>query len=211
MARKFEVRRDVEVDATPEEVWEAIATGPGIDSWFMGRTQVDPGERGSVRTTFGAYEPECTVTAWEPLERLAYRTAADEYEAMPLGNELFFATLVEYLTHFAGRTATPLTAFGPPVADWDEAWALLHGALGLVEPVGAGDRARLAAHGLTPTDGVVYFVNADTLAVRTGDALYRFLRGFHGPMVAGHHLFATDVDPEQATRAWQSWLTQLFA
>ena len=31
MAHPFEVRKDIEVDATPEQVWEAIATGPGID------------------------------------------------------------------------------------------------------------------------------------------------------------------------------------
>jgi len=31
-------RRDlsIEVPGTPEEVWEAIATGPGISSWFVG-------------------------------------------------------------------------------------------------------------------------------------------------------------------------------
>jgi hypothetical protein len=49
------------------------------------------------------------------------------------------------------------------------------------------------------------------LGVRTGDALYRFLRGFRGPMVVSHHLFAEDVDQEQAEQAWQSWLTRLFA
>ena len=37
------------VHATPEEVWQAIATGPGIDSWFMGRNEVEPGEGGRPR------------------------------------------------------------------------------------------------------------------------------------------------------------------
>src|SRR5437870_13125684 len=36
MAHRFEITKDLEVGATPEEVWEAIATGPGMDSWFMG-------------------------------------------------------------------------------------------------------------------------------------------------------------------------------
>jgi hypothetical protein len=30
-------------------VWEAIATGPGLDSWFMGRNEVEPREGGTVR------------------------------------------------------------------------------------------------------------------------------------------------------------------
>ena len=29
------VQLEVEVPGTPEEVWQAIATGPGISSWFM--------------------------------------------------------------------------------------------------------------------------------------------------------------------------------
>lgn len=31
--RRIEV--EVEVPVTPEEAWEAIATGPGITAWFM--------------------------------------------------------------------------------------------------------------------------------------------------------------------------------
>jgi hypothetical protein len=31
---------EVEVAGTPEEVWEAIATGPGVSSWFV-PTEVD--------------------------------------------------------------------------------------------------------------------------------------------------------------------------
>lgn len=29
------VQVEVEVPGTPEEVWRAIATGPGISSWFV--------------------------------------------------------------------------------------------------------------------------------------------------------------------------------
>ena len=38
MAHPFELTDEIEVDATPEEVWNAIATGPGVDAWFMGRS-----------------------------------------------------------------------------------------------------------------------------------------------------------------------------
>ena len=29
------VQAEVEVPGTPEQVWQAIATGPGISSWFV--------------------------------------------------------------------------------------------------------------------------------------------------------------------------------
>lgn len=247
MSHDFEVRHDAEVDATPEQVWDAIATGPGIDSWFMGRTEVEPGTGGIVRTAFGGYAPEHTVTAWAPQERFAYRTREgddgrfvayeflvegragratvvrvvtsgflpgddweDEYDAMTKGTDLFFRTLVEYLDHFTGRTATPISAFGPPVARWEDAWTTLRDELGLAQPVTTGDPVQCSLEGIEPIDGVVYAVNPHTLGIRTDDALYRFLQGFHGPMVASHHLFRDDVDPDATERAWESWLTRRF-
>ncbi len=242
MGRQFEAEERVEVPATPEQVWEAIATGPGIDSWFMGNNEVTPGE--SVRMAFGGYTPSHTVTAWEEGTRLAYggdrepdgryiayefliegRAGgstvlrmvtsgflpgddwADEFEAMQAGGAMFFATLTAYLTHFAGRTATPVTVFGPEIPDWDKGWAALHAELGL-----DGDRARIQLDGST-VDGVVYFTNAQTLGIRTPDALYRFFRGFQGGMVAMHHLFS-DASPSgtsHADRAWQRWLDRVFS
>lgn len=38
MAHPLELKHEIEVYA-PEEVWDAIATGPGMDSWFMGRNE----------------------------------------------------------------------------------------------------------------------------------------------------------------------------
>src|SRR4051812_48489930 len=61
----------VEVPGTPEEVWRAIATGPGITSWFVPH-EVDEHEGGGVRTDFGAGfgEESARVAAWEPPHRL---------------------------------------------------------------------------------------------------------------------------------------------
>lgn len=247
MGHEFERREQAELDATPEQVWEAIATGPGISSWFMGRNEVRPGPEGSVRTIFGGYTPELAVSAWDPPHRFAYggdpaedgrfiayefliegRGAAStvlravtsgflpgddwetEYDAMTKGDAMFFRTLVQYLTHFAGRTATPITAFGPPVPDWHRAWALLRNELGLSGTASAGDRVGFSRAGLPAVDGVVYYVNPDTLGVRTSDALYRFLRGFRGPMIASHNIFA-EIDQAETERAWRYWLNRVFA
>jgi len=248
MGRPFENRSEAEVPASPDEVWAAIASGPGIDSWFMGRSEVQPGPDGTVRTVFGEYAPELGVTAWEPDRRFAYRSGeapdgrfiayefliegraggstvlrtvtsgflpgddwAEEFEAMILGGEMYFRTLVEYLTYFAGRFAVPVTAFGPPGTTWARDRALLCRALGLPEDPGPGDRATLAPNGTRPVEGVVYFTNAHTIGVRTQDALYRFLRGFAKPPIAAHHLFAEETDPAQAARVWEAWLNRTLA
>jgi uncharacterized protein YndB with AHSA1/START domain len=99
MPHEFEIRSEVELDATPEQVWEAIATGPGIDSWFMGRNQVEPYEGGKARMAIGDLASEKTVTAWEPPRRYASRTAASED-----GSFMAF----EYLVEGRGGGATVL-------------------------------------------------------------------------------------------------------
>jgi hypothetical protein len=133
---------------------------------------------------------------------------ADELEAMTLGTDMHFRTLVEFLTDFAGRFATPVTAYGPPGTDWPRDRALLLRALGLPESPARGDQATFTIDGRQPVEGVVYFTNANTIGIRSKDALYRFRRGFGGPVVAGHHLFAEDADPDQAEREWHAWLGQ---
>jgi uncharacterized protein YndB with AHSA1/START domain len=226
MGKEFETRLDTTVDATPDQVWDAIATGPGISSWFVGRTTIDDGV---VHTRFGDFDmPAGTITASEPPTRFAHRSPtapdgrfvayeylieardrsattlrtvtsgflpgddwADEYEAMQYGTEMFFATLVQYLRYFPGRTATPVIATGPIVTDWPATWRSLYDTLGLDPSPRAGDR--------TADGGEVYFVNPHTLGVRTADALHRYLRGFHGPLVAAHEIFDGDTSPARWT------------
>jgi uncharacterized protein YndB with AHSA1/START domain len=246
MGHEFTQHHEAEVPASPDEVWAAIATGPGIDSWFMGRNEVTAD---AVHTVFGEYAPELPITGRDPARRFAYgsgrapdgrfiayefmiegraggstvlRTVtsgflpgddwADEFEAMTLGGELYFRTLVEYLTYFAGRFARPVTAFGPPAADWARDRLLLCRALGLPPEPKPGDPARLTtATGPAETgaaEGVVYFANAHAIGVRTPDALYRFIRGFGKPVVAMHHLFAADTEPGEPGQTWEAWLSR---
>jgi uncharacterized protein YndB with AHSA1/START domain len=56
---------EVEVPGTPEQVWEAIATGPGVSSWFV-PTDVD--ETAGTRTAhFGpGMDSVSKLTAWDP-------------------------------------------------------------------------------------------------------------------------------------------------
>ncbi len=73
MPHPFEIREDITVEATPEQVWDAIATGPGINSWFMGRTEVEPREGGRVQIEMPGWSSTATVTAWEPGRHFAYQ------------------------------------------------------------------------------------------------------------------------------------------
>lgn len=241
MGHQFAQHHEAEVPASPDEVWAAIATGPGIDSWFMGRNEVTAG---TVRTVFGEYAPELEITESHPAHRFAYRGGqapdgrfiayefliegraggstvlrtvtsgflpgedwAEEFEAMTLGGELYFRTLVEYLTYFAGRFAAPVTAFGPPGPSWTRDRSLLCRELGLAETPQPGDPVRFTGE-IGPADGVVYFANAHAIGVRTPEALYRFMRGFGKPVIAAHHLFAADAEPDQARQAWEAWLSR---
>jgi uncharacterized protein YndB with AHSA1/START domain len=62
----------IEVPGTPEQVWEAIATGPGIACWFV-PAEVEEREGGEIVTHHGPYgDSKGTVTAWEPPRRFAY-------------------------------------------------------------------------------------------------------------------------------------------
>jgi uncharacterized protein YndB with AHSA1/START domain len=62
------VQVEVEVPGTPEEVWQAIATGPGISSWFVPTEfEVRDGKPVAVTLNFGpGMESRSAVTAWDP-------------------------------------------------------------------------------------------------------------------------------------------------
>jgi uncharacterized protein YndB with AHSA1/START domain len=90
MPHEFEIREEITVEATPEQVWAAIATGPGVNSWFMGHTEIEPGEGGRVTITMPGWTNESTITAWEPGRQLAYK--GDEN---PDGTFMAFEYLIE--------------------------------------------------------------------------------------------------------------------
>ena len=133
---------------------------------------------------------------------------ADEFEAMRMGGELYFRTLVEYLTYFAGqarraghrvRPARHELVPGPvPALAASSAWP---------RRPNAGEPLRMNGE-VGSADGVVYFASAHAIGVRSPDALYRFMRGFAKPVIAAHHLFAAGAEPDQARQAWAAWLSR---
>jgi uncharacterized protein YndB with AHSA1/START domain len=247
MGHEFEVRKEIELDATPEQVWEAITTGPGIDAWFMGRTEVEPRQGGTARFTLAGSTEEATVTAWDPPKRFATRSAESddgrfmaqefliegrgqggtvlrlvqsgvlgddwetEYDALNEGWGVYLYKLAEYLKYFRGRTATPIFAAQPQAGDPEQVQAGFRRALGLADQVAEGEKVRVTPDRLAPLEGVVDYRSPTVLGLRTDDGLYRFMAGYDGTAVLGHHLFAEGVDQQATEQAWQAWLTRAFA
>src|SRR5436189_210966 len=66
---RHSVEVETEVPGTPEEVWQAIATGPGISAWFV-PTKLEEREGGALVLDFGpGMVSEGVITAWDPPRR----------------------------------------------------------------------------------------------------------------------------------------------
>lgn len=80
--RRF-VQAEVEVPGTPEEVWQAIATGPGVSSWLMPTTfEESDGKPVAVKMSFGpGMEVRSAVTAWDPPRK--YVAQGESWEGAP--------------------------------------------------------------------------------------------------------------------------------
>jgi uncharacterized protein YndB with AHSA1/START domain len=235
MGTPFEIRREIELDATPEAVWEAIATGPGLAAWFM-PMEIDPdsptvtsherGRRFAIRTpaeadgSFHAFDyrieaagPGSTVLRFSH-SGFTGGDWGDEYDTMTgSGWDMYLHTLSVYLVHFPGRPAQYLEAEGPPASADDAAWPRLLAALGLSDPVKEGTGVRFDLPGVGPVEGVVDYIAPAFVGLRAPFALIRFHgRGRIGmPVAVSQHTYLETFDNHTAQRGWESWLAGVFA
>ncbi len=111
----------VEVPGTPEQVWDAIATGNGITSWFL-PTDVDEREGGAIVLHMGETDSPGTITGWDPPRRLEYEEP--EWAALS-GHDIDSVTplVTEFLVEAqSGGTCVVhvvSSAFGTG-ADWEQ-------------------------------------------------------------------------------------------
>jgi uncharacterized protein YndB with AHSA1/START domain len=135
MAREFEIAREVELPATPEQVWEAVATGEGNEAWLFPNEPIE--QRVGATTPSGT-----TVTACDPPRHFAVQTGEkgsdwfnaveftiearaggtttlryvhsgvftddwdNQFDAVSQHTDFYLHTLGQYLEHFNGRRAT---------------------------------------------------------------------------------------------------------
>ncbi len=84
------IQVEVEVPGTPEQVWEAIATGPGVSSWFV-PAEIEAGADGvptRVVLHFGpGADSVASVTAWDAPRRFAAESRHLGPDAPPFATE----------------------------------------------------------------------------------------------------------------------------
>jgi hypothetical protein len=229
MPGEFEIAKEILLAATPEQVWETIATEAGLAAWFQ-PSPVDPSSD--------------LVVAWQPGRRLAIRIPPapdgsvhafeylieardggkailrfvhsgvmgddwnDEYQSITSGGwDMYLQTLAQYHRYFAGRPAVYFEAAGPASSATPAAWESLIEAL-TREPAQIGAAIRVELVDADPAEGVIDFVSPDFVGLRTPDALIRF----HGRSALGltvavsQHAYTRDIDAERTRMAWESWL-----
>ena len=104
-AGRRSVRVDVEVEGSPEDVWNAIATGPGVSSWFV-PTKFDldaDGRPNKLDCHFGeGMDSHARVTGWEPPARFTAESddfapggpvVATEWNVKPVREETCLVTV----------------------------------------------------------------------------------------------------------------------
>ncbi|HEY0389357.1 MAG TPA: SRPBCC domain-containing protein [Gaiellales bacterium] len=240
MSREFEIRREVELPGTPEQVFAAVATGNGTAGWMFPTGEGAPSQVGEE---FAGHR----VTVLDPPNHFAVRAEGEDgsvnsldyrierrgsgallryvhsgvitddwdtqYDGADRHTDFYLHSLGEYLAHFAGRDVTYVGADGPKEALGPEAFAAVRAALGVREDGAVGDRVDVELPGIGRLRGEVDYLDDMFIGVRADDALYRFYgRGSMGmPVFAGHHLFAPGVDGPAAQAAWEAWLAGVIA
>ncbi|TCK21001.1 SRPBCC family protein [Pseudonocardia endophytica] len=213
MSRRFEIRREVALPATPEQVWRAIATPEGQAAWFMpsepppdAQVESEPPHRLAI-TDGGTTAMEYIVDGRDDgttVLRFVHSGMlsddwGDEFEGMTAaGWDMYLFTLGQYLRHFPDRSAVYAEAEAPAVPGaWDRILAAL------------GDPAEGDTVDATGLAGVVDLRSVHYLGVRTDDALVRFHeRSPIGlPVAVGHHAYSPGTDPATLSTAWAEWLT----
>jgi uncharacterized protein YndB with AHSA1/START domain len=215
MSRAFEISREIDLPAAPDDVWTAITADTA--AWqFPTGMEIAP----------GASPPQGgPITTWDPPHRLVIRMESpdgtfnaldyaieareggtarlryvhsgiladgweDQYDAIDGHTDFYLHTLGQYLEHFNGREAAyvgqPSAGIeGPEAAGAPEAMDTLRAALGVSADAGVGDPVRASLGDAGPLDGVIDYATQEFLGVRSDDGLYRFFGRNHFGSVVG--------------------------
>ena len=215
MSREFEITREIDLPAAPEDVWTAITADTAAWQFPTG-----------MEIPAGATPPEgAPIQTWDPPHRLVVRmespdgtfnaldyaidargsgTAhlryvhsgiladewADQYDAIDGHTDFYLHSLGQYLQHFNGRRVTyvgqPSAGIeGPKAAGSPDAMDTLRAALGIGAGAGVGDAVHADLGSAGALDGVIDYMTPEFLGVRTQDALYRFFGRNHYGSVVG--------------------------
>jgi uncharacterized protein YndB with AHSA1/START domain len=215
MSREFQISREIDLPAAPEDVWTAITADTAAWQFPTG-----------IEIPAGASPPAgAPVQTWDPPRRLVIRMESpdgtfnaldyaiearddgtaqlryvhsgiladeweDQYDAIDGHTDFYLHTLGEYLEHFNGRRVTyvgqPSAGIeGPAAAGTPGAMDTLRAALGISDGAVVGDGVHADLGGAGKLDGLIDFVTPHFIGVRTEDGLYRFFGRNHFGSVVG--------------------------
>lgn len=70
-AQQRRIEMETDIRATPEAVWNALATGEGLEQWFPPHAKVEGGVGGTIWLSWGdGIEGTAKIEVWEPESRL---------------------------------------------------------------------------------------------------------------------------------------------
>lgn len=239
MSKEFEIVREFEVDASPEQVWDALTTGTGGWLWPMEYEQREGGA-----APFGG-----TVTAWDPPHRLTGRTENvediavqtfnqvdhliepregggswvryvhsgifvedwdNQYDGASKHTDFYLHTLRQYVLHFTGRQAAFTTLSGPAAAGAPGSFEVARRALGIADDAAQGDRVSVELPGAGRVPAVLDYRNTYFIGLRTDQAMYRFFGRDHFGATVG--VSVHDFAPDaDAARIEADWKEWLAA
>jgi uncharacterized protein YndB with AHSA1/START domain len=204
MTRAFEVVREIDLPASPDDVWVAMTAD--TPAW-----QFPTGMEIPAGTTPPAGGP---VQTWEPPHHFVVRMEApdgtfnsleflieardggtahlryvhsgiladeweDQYDAIGAHTDFYLQNLGQYLEHFKGRPATyvgqPSSGIeGPETAGKPDSMDVLRAALGIGTNAGVGDTVTADLGPAGQLEGVINYLSPQFIGIRTADTLYRF-------------------------------------
>jgi uncharacterized protein YndB with AHSA1/START domain len=215
MSRPFEIIREVDLPAEPDDVWTAITADTAAWQFPTG-----------MEIPAGTEPPQgAPITTWDPPRRLVIRMESpngtfnaldyaieardggtahlryvhsgvlageweDQYDAIDGHTDFYLHTLAQYLEHFNGRKVTyvgqPSSGIdGPEGAGAPDAMDVLRAALGVSGNARVGDPVHTSLGGAGTLDGVIDYSTPEFLGVRSADGLYRFFGRNHFGSVVG--------------------------
>jgi uncharacterized protein YndB with AHSA1/START domain len=215
MSRPFEITREVDLPASPDDVWIALTSDTAAWQFPTG-----------MEIPAGTAPPEgAPITTWDPPHRLVIRMESpdgtfnaldyaieardggtarlryvhsgiladeweDQYDAIDGHTDFYLHTLGQYLEHFNGRPVTyvgqPSAGIeGPEAAGTPDAMETLRAALGISPDAEIGDAVHASLGAAGTLDGVIDYATTEFLGVRTADGLFRFFGRNHFGGVVG--------------------------
>ena len=215
MSRQFEVTREVDLPASPDDVWVAITADTAAWQFPTGE-EIPAGESPPEGGIFKTWDPphRLVIRMESPdgtFNALDYAIEArdggtahlryvhsgiladeweDQYDAIDGHTDFYLHTLAQYLEHFNGAPVTyvgqPSAGIeGPESAGTPEAMETLRASLGLSPEAGVGEEVNASLGDAGPLVGVVDYSTPEFLGVRTAEGLYRFFGRNHYGGVVG--------------------------